>query len=154
VPWPPVLFVEVTPALPGMVRDVDVRDQRRGLPGGDRVLEHALGGTDVRKRTRTSVPHEAIVLDQAVVGPTGEGEDRQLKRVERRHLKQGGVGQALLDGRAVEPVEVVAYEDVARTHPADKLAMCPFEPRATFAFPDAFLALSAGGHCMEDAVAA
>jgi hypothetical protein len=137
-----------------VIRDVDVRDQRRGLPGSDRVFEYAFRGADIRNRVRTRVPDEAIVLDQSVVGPAGEGEDRQLERVERRHAEQRRVGIAGLDLGTIEAMKVVTDEDVVRAQPADEFAMCLLECHSSFAFPDAFLALPASGHCVEDTVPA
>ncbi len=95
-----------------MVWEIGVRDQGRRFPSGDRVFEHALGGADVRDRARTRVPDEAIVLDQAVVGSAGEGEDRQLEGVEGREAEQRGVGDALRDGGTVEAVEVMTDEHI------------------------------------------
>ena len=151
---PPVLFIQVTPTPTGVVRNVGVRDQGRGIPGGDRVFEHAFGGADVRDGVRARVPDEAVVLEQTVVRPAGEDEDRQLEGVQRRQSEHRGVGLALCYGGAVKPVEVVTDEDIVRAQPVDELAVCPFEPRTLFAFPEAFLALSASSHCVKGAVAA
>ncbi len=69
-------------------------------------------------------------------------------------MEQGGVGPALRDGGAVEPLEVVTDEDVVRAQPAEELAVCSLAPRALLAFPEQFFALSAGGQCVEDAIPA
>jgi len=69
-------------------------------------------------------------------------------------LEQGRVGAAILGGGAVEPVEVVTHDDVVWTYPADELVVRLPEPHAPLAFPEALLALSAGGHRVERAVLA
>ena len=51
-------------------------------------------------------------------------------------------------------MEVVTYKDIVCVQPGDELAVCPFERRAPFAFPDAFFTVSAGGNRVEDAVVA
>ena len=89
-----------------------------------------------------------------MIRSSGEGEDRQLESVECRHLQQRGIGPAFRDGGAVKPVEVVTDEDIISVHPFDELAVRPFEPHAFRAFPEPFLALTAGGHGVEDAVLA
>jgi len=137
-----------------MTREVGVWNERRGLPGRDRVLENAFGGADVRNWTRARIPNEAIVFDQAVVGPAGECEDRQLERVECRHLEQGRVGGAFLYRGTVKAVEVVANKDVVGATPVDEIAKSGCKVRSPLAFPDAFLVFPAGGHRVEDAVVA
>jgi hypothetical protein len=51
-------------------------------------------------------------------------------------------------------VEVVADEDVVGARPFDELTVCPLEVRSSFTLPETLLALSAGGHCVKNAVVA